>query len=60
MKSALEKRDVDYVIRMPANKSLELEIEAILFRPPGRPSCKPLVRYKSFRLYLSFPNGVST
>ena len=46
---ALEKRDVDYVIRMPANKSLELEIEAILFRPPGRPSCKPLVRYKSFR-----------
>ena len=21
----------------------------ILFRPPGRPSCKPLVRYKSFR-----------
>ena len=46
---ALEKRDVDYVIRIPANKSLELEIEAILFRPPGRPSCKPLVRYKSFR-----------
>ena len=42
-------RDVDYVIRMPANKSLELEIEDILFRPPGRPSCKPLVRYKSFR-----------
>ena len=46
---ALEQRDVDYVIRMPANKSLELEIEDILFRPPGRPSCKPLVRYKSFR-----------
>ena len=45
----LEQRDVDYVIRMPANKSLELEIEDILFRPPGRPSCKPLVRYKSFR-----------
>ena len=32
-----------------ANKSLELDIEDILFRPPGRPSCKPLVRYKSFR-----------
>ena len=26
-----------------------LEIEDILFRPPGRPSAKPLVRYKSFR-----------
>ena len=24
-------------------------VEDILFRPPGRPSCKPLVRYKSFR-----------
>ena len=37
------------MIRIPANKSLELEIEDILFRPPGRPSAKPLVRYKSFR-----------
>ena len=46
---ALEQRDVDYAIRMPGNKCLELEIEDILFRPPGRPSCKPLVRYKSFR-----------
>ena len=46
---ALEQRDVDYAIRMPANKSLELDIEDILFRPPGRPSRKPLVRYKSFR-----------
>ena len=26
---ALEQRDVDYAIRMPANKSLELEIEDI-------------------------------
>ena len=34
---------------MPSNKSLELEIEDILFRPPGRPSRTPLVRYKSFR-----------
>ena len=40
---------MDYVIRIPANNSLELEIEDILFRPPGRPSAKPLVRYKSFR-----------
>ena len=46
---ALEKRDVDYAIRIPANKSLELKIEEILFRSPGRPSCKPLVRFKSFR-----------
>ena len=46
---ALEQRDVAYAIGMPANTSLELEIEDILFRPPGRPSCKPLVRYKSFR-----------
>ena len=46
---ALEERSVDYAIRIPANKSLELEIEEILFRPPGRPSLKPLVRYKSFR-----------
>ena len=45
----LEQRDVDYAIRMPANKSLEVEIEDLLFRPPGRPSRKPLVRYKSFR-----------
>ena len=46
---ALEQRDVDYAIRMPANKSLELKIEDILFRLPGRPNRKPLVRYKSFR-----------
>ena len=46
---ALEERDVQYAIRIPANKSLELETEDILFRPPGRPSRKPLVRYKSFR-----------
>ena len=46
---ALEERGVDYAIRIPANQSLELEIEDILFRPPGRPSRKPLVRYKSFR-----------
>ena len=44
-----EERGVHYAIRIPANKSLELAIEDILFRPPGRPSRKPLVRYKSFR-----------
>ena len=46
---ALEERGADYAIRIPANKNLELEIEDILFRPPGRPGRKPLVRYKSFR-----------
>ena len=40
---------MQYAIRIPANRSLELEIEDILFRPPGRPGRKPLVRYKSFR-----------
>ena len=45
----LEQRDVAYAIRMSANTNLELAVEDILFRPPGRPSCKPLVRYKSFR-----------
>ena len=40
---------MQYAIRIPANRSLELAIEDILFRPPGRPSRKPLVRYKSFR-----------
>ena len=42
-------RCVTYAIRIPANPSLQSEIEAILFRPPGRPSRKPLVRYKSFQ-----------
>ena len=44
-----EERGVQYAILIPANKSLELAIEDILFRPPGRPGRKPLVRYKSFR-----------
>ena len=46
---ALEERGVSYVIRIQANKKLEWEIADILFRPPGRPSLKPQVRYKSFR-----------
>jgi len=37
-----------YAIRIPANESLEWVVAEILFRPPGRPSRKPLVRYKSF------------
>ena len=47
---ASEERGVQYAIRIPANRSLELEMaEDILFRPPGRPGRKSLVRYKSFR-----------
>ena len=46
---ALEQRDMDYAVCMPANKSLELEIKDVLFHQPGRPSCKPLVRCKNFR-----------
>jgi hypothetical protein len=45
---ALEERGVSYVIRIPANKKLEWEIADVLFRPPGRPGLKSLVRYKSF------------
>jgi hypothetical protein len=45
---ALEERGVVYAIRIPANQSLEWEVAEILFRPSGRPSRKPLVRYKSF------------
>ena len=47
---ALEARGVQYAIRIPANKNLELAIEDVLFRSPGRPSRTPLVRYKSFHL----------
>ena len=57
---ALEQRDVDYAIRMPSNKSLELDIEDLLFRPPGRPSRKPLVRYKSFRYQAKSSNHAQT
>ena len=45
---ALEERGADYAIRIPANQSLELEVEDILFRPSGRTSRQPLVRDKSF------------
>jgi hypothetical protein len=38
---------VPYAIRIPANKTLELEIEDLVSRTPGRPSRKPVVRDKS-------------
>jgi hypothetical protein len=45
---ALEERGVKYAIRIPANENLEGEIAELLRRPLGRPSHKPVVRYKSF------------
>jgi len=45
---ALEERGVKYAIRIPANDHLERDIAELLTRPVGRPSHKPLVRYKSF------------
>ena len=45
---ALEERGVKYPIRLPANENLEKEIEELLTRPVGRPSQKPVVRYKGF------------
>ena len=45
---ALEERGVKYTIRIPANDSLEGDIEKLLPRPVGRPSQKPLVEYKGF------------
>jgi Transposase DDE domain group 1 len=48
---ALEKRHVQYTIRIPANKTLELAIEDLLFHPRGRRSRRPLVRYKSFEYH---------
>ena len=41
---ALEKRDVKYAIRLPANDNLEREVAKLLTRPVGRPSYKPVVR----------------
>ncbi len=45
---ALEERGVKYAIRIPAHDSLERDIAQLLTRPVGRPSHKPVVRYKSF------------
>ena len=45
---ALEERDVKYAIRLPANDNLQRNITELLTRPVGRPSQKPVVRFKSF------------
>jgi Transposase DDE domain group 1 len=39
---------VKYAIRLPANDNLQRNITALLTRPVGRSSYKPVVRYKSF------------
>lgn len=41
-------RGVKYAIRIPANDSLERNIAELLTWPVGRPSHKPVVRYKGF------------
>ena len=46
---ALETRNAKYAIRIPSNDTLERAIAELLTRPVGRPSHKPVVRYKSFR-----------
>jgi hypothetical protein len=45
---ALEERGVKYVIRLPANENLERDIEELFTGPVGRPSHRPVVRYKGF------------
>jgi len=39
---------VKYAIRLPANGNLGRNITELLKRPVGRPSYRPMVRYKSF------------
>jgi hypothetical protein len=45
---ALEERGVKYAIRLPANENLERNIKELLTRLVGRPSHRPVVRYKGF------------
>ena len=43
-----EEREAKYAIHLPANDHLERKVAQLLTRPLGRPSYKPVVRYKSF------------
>jgi hypothetical protein len=45
---SVEARETKYAIRLPANDNLERKVAQLLTRPLGRPSYKPVVRYKSF------------
>src|SRR5215472_11196434 len=44
----LEAREVKYAIRLPANDHLQRKITELLTRPVGRPSHKPVFRFKTF------------
>jgi hypothetical protein len=44
----LEERTVKYAIRLPANDNLQRNIAPLLTRLVGRPSYKPVVRFKRF------------
>jgi hypothetical protein len=44
----LEERTVKYAVRLPANDNLQRKIAALLIRPVGRPSHRPVLRFKSF------------
>jgi hypothetical protein len=44
----LEAREVKYAIRLPANDHLQRKIAELLTRPVGRPSHKPVFRFKTF------------
>src|ERR1035437_4725047 len=46
--AALEERGVKYAIRLPANDNLERNIAELLTRRVGRPSYRPVIRYRSF------------
>ena len=46
---ALEKRDVTTLFACRRTRAWSWKSKPSSFAPPGRPSCKPLVRYKSFR-----------
>src|SRR5208283_4912140 len=45
----LEELEVKYAIRPPANDNLQRNTRELLTRPVGRPSHKPVFRFKSFR-----------
>jgi hypothetical protein len=45
---ALEEREMKYAIRLPANDNLQRNLAELLTQPVGRPSYKPVFRYKSF------------
>jgi hypothetical protein len=57
---ALEARGVEYAIRLLANNSLERDINELLTRPVGRPSQRPVVRYKLRLSGCQLENGTAS